>query len=312
MFRFTQILGITAALVLSTQAFAQKAASKKAAKSKPATTLSAKTAAKAVSASATEINGLPAINNLTYIRKGTGKKADIGMKVTLNMVELSYKDSILSETAKRGGPMSITMSPSPWKGSIEAVVSALREGDSVHFQVPADSIFKKYGENRRPPFCPKGSVFKYRMGITKVTDPAEMMKANELKMKEYMEKSGHSFTKQASGLHIAITQKGTGRMAVAGDSLRVHYRGTLLDGSKFDASYDRNQPFEFVVGRRMVIQGWDEGFTQIPEGSKAILVIPSNMAYGERSPSPAIPANSPLVFEVELLQIKGNANTPKK
>ncbi|EMR01107.1 putative FKBP-type peptidyl-prolyl cis-trans isomerase fkpA precursor [Cesiribacter andamanensis AMV16] len=107
----------------------------------------------------------------------------------------------------------------------------------------------------------------------------------------------------ASGVRIRVTQKGTGAKPQPGDNIVVHYRGTLLDGTPFDASYDRNEPFTFPVGQGMVIRGWDEGLLQLPKGSKATLYIPSTLAYGPQQRGEVIQPNSILVFDVEVLDI---------
>ncbi|HTQ47542.1 MAG TPA: FKBP-type peptidyl-prolyl cis-trans isomerase [Polyangiaceae bacterium] len=95
---------------------------------------------------------------------------------------------------------------------------------------------------------------------------------------------------------------GKGPAAKDGDKVRVHYTGTLLNGTKFDSSRDRNQPFDFTLGKHMVIQGWDQGVAGMKAGEKRKLVIPSPLAYGPQG-RPGIPPNSTLVFEVELLAI---------
>lgn len=98
---------------------------------------------------------------------------------------------------------------------------------------------------------------------------------------------------------------GTGATAVAGDTVTVHYLGTFLDGSKFDSSYDRGQPFTFRVGAGQVIAGWDQGIPGMKVGGKRKLTIPPDLAYGSAGRPPVIPGNATLRFEVELLSIAG-------
>jgi FKBP-type peptidyl-prolyl cis-trans isomerase len=89
-----------------------------------------------------------------------------------------------------------------------------------------------------------------------------------------------------------------------GQTVIVHYTGTLVDGTQFDSSVGRGEPFEFQIGMGTVIRGWDEGVATMSVGEKAILQIPSDYGYGERGSPPDIPANAELVFEVELLGLK--------
>ena len=96
---------------------------------------------------------------------------------------------------------------------------------------------------------------------------------------------------------------GEGKEAQSKDFVTIHYSGTLLNGQKFDSSYDRNEPFEVQIGIGYVIQGWDEGVVGMKVGGKRKLTIPANMGYGSRAIG-SIPANSTLVFELELLEVK--------
>ena len=109
----------------------------------------------------------------------------------------------------------------------------------------------------------------------------------------------------ASGLQYEVLATGDGPSPSPGDTAVVHYTGWLTDGTKFDSSVDRDRPFEFGVGQGNVIQGWDEGVALMKVGDKWKFTIPSDLAYGERSiGNGLIPANSTLVFEVELLDVK--------
>jgi len=96
---------------------------------------------------------------------------------------------------------------------------------------------------------------------------------------------------------------GEGAEAVAGKQVRVHYTGWLTDGTKFDSSKDRNDPFDFPLGRGHVIRGWDEGVAGMKVGGKRKLTIPPEMGYGARGAGGVIPPNATLVFEVELLGV---------
>lgn len=104
-------------------------------------------------------------------------------------------------------------------------------------------------------------------------------------------------------LKIEIIKEGKGDVSKAGDTLKVHYTGTLEDGTEFDSSLSRNEPFEFHLGAGMVIEGWEKGMEGMKVGEKRILAIPSKFGYGDMAIG-SIPANSTLIFEVELLSIK--------
>ncbi|MCP3675795.1 MAG: FKBP-type peptidyl-prolyl cis-trans isomerase [Gammaproteobacteria bacterium] len=122
--------------------------------------------------------------------------------------------------------------------------------------------------------------------------------ANKIFLDANAAKEGITTTE--SGIQYRVIEAGTGANPVATDKVKVHYRGTLVDGTEFDSSFSRNEPASFALNS--VISGWTEGLQLIKEGGKIELVLPPELAYGERA-TPTIPANSVLIFEVQLLEI---------
>lgn len=108
-----------------------------------------------------------------------------------------------------------------------------------------------------------------------------------------------------SGLKVEMIKEGTGPQPKPGQTVTVHYTGTLIDGKKFDSSRDRNDPISFPLGQGRVIPGWDEGIALLKIGSRAKLTIPPQLGYGARgTPGGPIPPNATLIFDVELLGAK--------
>jgi len=119
----------------------------------------------------------------------------------------------------------------------------------------------------------------------------------------YADVPGDTVTTE-SGLKYIDIKVGEGKSPASGQMVQVHYTGWLTDGKKFDSSVDRGQPFSFQIGVGRVIKGWDEGVMTMKEGGKRRLIIPSELAYGERGAGGVIPPNATLVFDVDLLQVQ--------
>jgi|688.fasta_scaffold27805_2 FKBP-type peptidyl-prolyl cis-trans isomerase FkpA len=228
-------------------------------------------------------------------------------------VETLLNDSVVSDTRKASNnePITIQVTKPGMSGDLMEGFPLLSAGDSALFKYPADSMFKD--PNQRPPFVKKGDMVYYRVKLVAVMTEAEMEadqkkasaeqdKKDEVTIQEYITKNNLAMQKTPSGIYYQIEKPGNDKHPTLANEVEVHYKGTLLDGTVFDSSYDRKEPAKFPLGN--VIKGWREGIPLFGEGGKGKLIIPSSLAYGANpQPGSPIKPNSVLLFEVELLRI---------
>lgn len=128
---------------------------------------------------------------------------------------------------------------------------------------------------------------------------------------DYKPSSGEPLPPPPAKLETTDEKVGEGREAKTGDTVRVHYTGTLMNGKKFDSSRDKGDPFEFKLGAGAVIKGWDQGVVGMKVGGKRKLVIPPDLGYGASGHPPTIPGGAGLKFDVELIEVKGDVPRDK-
>ena len=242
------------------------------------------------------------------------------------------KDSIMDNTRKQfdGSVVPLQLGAIQRKGGPEEAYSLLQPGDSGVFRFKVDSLFKG---RPAPPFLVKGgNTVQLFVNTVKLIEQPEAMamqqtlqqkametqqrdmmayaekqlKVDDAALQDYMKKNSLDMQKDpsGSGMYYKIIKPGTGPTAKPGQKVSVNYIGTLLNGKMFDSSDKQGKPFEFTLGRGEVIPGWDKGVALLNKGSRAIFLIPSTLAYGQRGAGADIPADSPLKFEVELVDIK--------
>lgn len=245
------------------------------------------------------------------------RKAKVGDILSLHLTLKNAKDSVIRDTHKEGTPLKLMLQVPPFKGSFEEGLAMLGKGDSATFFVKADSLFARAGQPF-PAGIVKGSDIVFNVKLLEVQNEQEYQKAQteaSVKQKatddkiltDYLKKNNIVAQKTPNGVYYVVTQPGAGAKPNKGDNVMVQYTGKLLNGKVFDSSLTNQQsggkPVQFQVGVGMIIPGWEEGIMQFGKGTKGTLFIPSGMAYGQQGAPPTIPANSPLIFDIELVDI---------
>jgi FKBP-type peptidyl-prolyl cis-trans isomerase len=239
-----------------------------------------------------------------------GEKAKVGDIIKIHLVNKTDKDSVLSSTYKDNKPITLEVKAPSFKGDLMEGFTLMSEGDSGTFLVSVDSLAQG---NPLPPFLKSGSFLKFDVKLVDIMTKAEyeqdMQKTQmeevgkqDMEIQNYAKQNNLSVQKTPSGLYYSIETPGTGDNAKPGDNVSVHYKGYMLDGKVFDESFGRGEPITFPLGQGQVIAGWDEGIQMFKKGGKGKLLIPSRLGYGPQGSGP-IPANSILIFDIELVDI---------
>ncbi|MCP3929450.1 MAG: FKBP-type peptidyl-prolyl cis-trans isomerase [Bacteroidetes bacterium] len=239
-------------------------------------------------------------------------------------------DSVMHTTRSQGlvqkAPISYETPPGGNAHPIPELLKFLSKGDSATVYLPLDS----FPPDQVPPELLGKEFLFYDVVMLDIKTEAEFQAENDAEQAEMMKKRdalmareegireqlmesldlfkagklGSELKTTPSGLQYLIYEQGTGKKAESGKNVSVLYYGILPDGTMFDNSLRTGGPFSFLLGRGAVIPGWDEGLALLNEGGKAVLFIPPGLAYGEQGSPPVIPANSDLVFYVELEEVK--------
>ncbi|MFA4851633.1 MAG: FKBP-type peptidyl-prolyl cis-trans isomerase [Bacteroidales bacterium] len=258
-----------------------------------------------------------------YVQNEGNQKPEMGDVLTVNMMyKVQGKDSVIFNSKDVQEPSRLLLSKPVYAGDISEGLAMMALGDSASFIISADSFYRKnVGIEKMPPFVKPGSKLVFDVKVKSIQKKADYEKEQKLRMenvsammkerkakepediKTYI-KDNKIYTKPTvSGLYYIETKRGTGAKAENGKTVTISYTGKLLDGSVFDSSEGKT-PIAFVLGSKQVIPGWEEGISLMRVGGKAKLLIPSVLAYGQNGAGQVIMPYSPLVFDVELIDVK--------
>jgi FKBP-type peptidyl-prolyl cis-trans isomerase len=264
----------------------------------------------------------PSTTGIYYLetKKGSGKSPFKDGYVTANYTVYLLGGKKLFSTLERGEPVDFKFGSQFENKGFQEVISLMKEGGKANAIVPSSMAFGAQGAGSVvPPF----STLYYEIELVKImsntefeakqadktakkqAETAQKEKGEGAAIQKYL-KDNHltPTTTLPSGLIYIEKEAGKGPKAVNGKKVKVQYTGKLLNGTVFDSSVERGQPYEFPLGQKAVIEGWDLGIALMNQGGKATLIIPSKLAYKDKGAGKDIPPFSPLVFDVELVEVE--------
>lgn len=220
---------------------------------------------------------------------GSGIPADSGLYFIAHYIGYFENGEIFDSSYERNTPINFQLGKGQVIQAFEHGLKGMREGGKRTLVTPADLA---YGEQGIPGIIPPNANLRFEVEMISVITPPQPWDHTTARAQT-----------TDSGIEYHILQNGQGSNPAAQQQVRVHYAGFLEDGTLFDSSYLRSEPFEFVVGTGEVIRGWDEIILQMRMGEKRTVFIPADLAYGETGIPGTIPANAKLRFDIELLEV---------
>lgn len=232
----------------------------------------------------------PAGVDFAILEAGSGKKLQSGMRVKVHYSGFFTDMSLFDSSLERGQPIEIVLGRGMVIKGWEEGLKQLSVGDRARLWIP---YHLAYGEQGRGPIAPRSDL---------IFD-VEILSAEEIPGATPFNVAGKDTLSTESGLQYIVVEEGNGVMAQPGNRVAVHYSGFLTDGTMFDSSVERDEPFRFTLGQGQVIPGWDEGIALMQINARFRLIVPYQLAYGKRGAGP-IPPESTLIFDVHLLAIE--------
>lgn len=224
------------------------------------------------------------------VEKGNGNQAKAGTIIKVHYTGYFEDGRIFDSSVDRDEPIELPLGKGYVIPGWEEGMQLMKVGDKTRFIIPYQLAYGEQGNE----YIPAKSTLIFDV---------EMLNVIEMKTAEPYNVTGKDTVTTASGLQYVVLEEGNGDKPTKGSKVKVHYTGYFENGKIFDSSVERNQPFEFNIGMKQVIEGWDEGVSLMKKGAKVRFIIPYQLAYGPDGYGP-IPAKATLIFDVELIDFK--------
>ena len=249
-------------------------------------------------------------------KNDTNQSPNVGDGLVVDM-KFYWNDSLLFNTREIAIDYRIELIAPKGEGSIYEGLSMMKLGDSAVFIVDAFNFYQLTASIQSPSCIRKGDKLKFQVRLIDILTPEDIqleyerirrmkLKTEQNLLKDYLVFNEIDVEPEQSGIYYQEIKKGSGKTPQIGDSVSVHYEGTLINGAPFDSSIRNGKPFSFVYGDKSIIEGWKLGLSMMKEGGKAKIIIPSDLAFGEKGVGNIIPPYSTVVFELHLLKVKRN------
>jgi peptidylprolyl isomerase len=223
-------------------------------------------------------------------REGDGAKLDSNMRVKVHYNGFLENDTLFDASYERGNPIEFVLGRGMVIPGLEDGLKHLKVGAQAKIWIPYQLA---YGERGRGPIPAQANlIFDVEVLDAVIVENPKPFDVEDLPI-----------VSTESGLQYIVLKEGEGELPIPGNLLLVHYSGYLEDGTLFDSSVQRGEPFRFILGSNQVIPAWDEGFALLKKGSKVRFIVPPELGYGDREVGP-IPAGSKLIFDVELIDFQ--------
>ncbi len=249
-------------------------------------------------------------------KNDTAQMPQVNDAVALDM-QFYWNDSLMFDTKEISLNYRIKLEDPKQKGELNEGLLMLHKGDSAVFMIDAYHFYQYTAGITMPDCIKKGDKLTFYVRLIDILSPEQIAKERErikkmklqnekILLQDYLKSNNYDVEPEPSGFYYIELKKGTGSKPKPGDSVVVHYEGRFINNQPFESTLAINRPYTFLMGDTLLLPSWSNGIAKMREGGVALIIIPSELAYGEIGVKDIIPPYSTLIYEVHLIKIKHN------